>query len=47
MDNNIATGAKLAALSVGTSLASVPLEDATQLGQIISASLVKLFKKKK
>lgn len=50
------TGAKLAAVSVVSSIGSIPLDDTTQIGQAISiligivsgiASLWKLFKKKK
>jgi hypothetical protein len=56
MNHDVANGAKLAAVSVASSLTSIPLEDTTQVGQIISiligivsgiASLVKLFKRKK
>lgn len=56
MNHDAFTGAKLAAVSVASSLTSIPLEDTTQTGQIISiligivsgiASLIKLFKKKK
>jgi len=56
MNHEVATGAKLAVVSVASSLTSIPLEDTTQVGQAISiligiisgiASLWKLFKKKK
>jgi len=56
MNHDQITGAKLAAVSVASSVASIPLDDATQVGQIVSiligiisgvASLFKLFKKKK
>lgn len=56
VNDNTVSGAKLAALSVASSVATVPLDDATQVGQIIAilvsivsgiTSLVKLFKRKK
>ena len=56
MNHDAFTGAKLAAISMASSLTSIPLENTTQTGQIISiligivsgiASLIKLFKKKK
>ena len=56
MNHDIATGPKLALLSVATSFASIPLEDTTQIGQIASiligiisgvVSLFKMFKRKK
>jgi hypothetical protein len=49
-------GVKLAGVSVVSSLTSIPLDDTTQIGQIVSiligivsgmVSLFKLFKKKK
>lgn len=52
----ISNGAKLAAISVATSISSFPLDDVTQVGQIASiivsivsgiAALVKMFKRKK
>lgn len=55
-NHDVITGAKFAAVSVASSAASFPLDDATQYGQVISiligivsgvVSLVKLFKKKK
>ena len=56
MNNDVVTGSKFAVLSVATSLASIPLEDTTQIGQIASiligiisgvVSLWKMFKRKK
>ena len=56
MSNEVATGSKLALLSVATSFAYIPLEDTTQIGQIASiligiisgvVSLFKMFKRKK
>lgn len=56
MNHEAVNGAKFAAISVGSSLASIPLDDTTQYGQVVAilisivsgvVSLVKLFKKKK
>jgi len=53
---SIITAGKLSALSIGTSMASIPLEDTTQIGQIVAivisiisgiGSLIKMFKRKK
>ncbi len=51
----IITAGKLSAVSVATSLSSIPLEETTQVGQIVAiivsiisgiTSLVKLFRRK-
>lgn len=55
-NSEIFSAGKLSAVSVATSLSSIPLEDTTQIGQIVAiiisiisgiGSLVKMFKKKK
>ncbi len=54
--SEIFTAGKLSAISVASSIGSIPLEDTTQVGQIIAivvsiisgiTSLVKMFKRKK
>lgn len=56
LNSETSNGVKLAAVSVVTSLGSIPLEDVTQVGQVCSilvgiisgvVSLIKLFKRKK
>lgn len=56
VNHEAVNAAKLSAISVGSSLATIPLEETTQIGQIVAilvsiisgiSSLVKLFKKRK